>query len=152
MRNILEKNIVNMIDITREASEYKFNRDNIRPESILPHMIWLIQVKCSAALSGQGANLQVIRNDTSLPFITGDQPIINMKAKVVDVAPKEFVLYYPLSPKVAIIINGSDSHKEKRLDKKMEVDELNCMILEHSYEYIVSNIQDVLNGIIDLYI
>lgn len=152
MRNSIEKNIVDMIDITREVDRHNFNIDNIRPESILPHMIWLIQAKCSAALSGQGANLQVIRNDTSLPFITGDQPIINMKKKGGDVAPKEFVLYYPLSPKVAIIVNGSDSHKEKRLDKKIEVDELNCMILEHSYEYIVSNIQDVLDGIIDFHI
>lgn len=151
MRNNLKKNIVNMIDVTREFSEYKFNRDNIRPESILPHMIWLLQAKCSAALSGQGANMQVIRNDTSLPFITSDQPIINMKAKVADVAPKEFVLYYPLSPQVAIIINGPDSHREKRIDKKMEVNELNHMILEHSYEYVVGNIQNVLEGLIDFY-
>lgn len=151
MRNNLKKNIVNMINMTRKVSKYKFNRDNVRPESILPHMIWIIQAKCSAALSGQGANLQVIRNDTSLPFITGDQPIINMKAKGMNVTPDEFVLYYPLSPQVAIIVNGSDGHKEKRLDKKMEVNELNGMLLKHSYEYIVGNNQDVLDGIIDFY-
>ena len=138
--------------MTRGHDEYKFDRDKIRPESILPHMIWIIQAKCASELNRRGAKLQVIQNTTSLPFITGDQPIINMKAEVGDKEPEELVLYYPLSPEVAIIVNGSDRQREKQIDKKMQVDELNRKILEHSYEYVVGNNQGVLEGLIDMYL
>lgn len=152
MRNILKNNIAGMIDMTRGHDEYKFDRDHIRPESILPHMVWIMQAACSAALSRRNAKLQVIRNDTSLPFVTGDQPVINIKAEAIDKEPEEFVLYYPLSPHVAIMVNGSDKRKERIIEKKSEVDELNHKMLEHAYEYIVSNNQGVLAGIADMYL
>lgn len=78
--------------------------------------------------------------------------IINMKAEVGDKEPGELVLYYPLSPKIAIIVNGSDSQREKQTDNKMQVDELNHIILEHSYVYVVGNNQGVLEGLIDMYL
>lgn len=152
MRNILKNNITSMVDMTRGHDEYKFNRDNIRPESILPHMVWIVQAACTEALIKANAKLQVIRNDTSLPFITGDQPIINIKAEAVNKESDEFVLYYPLSPNVAIMVNGSDKRKERKIEKKIEVDELNRKMLEHAYEYIVGNNQNVLAGMADMYL
>lgn len=157
MRKILTSNIVDMLKVIRDYRksevgkkydniEIKFNPENVNPEHILPHMIWIIQAKCAAGLGK--ADLQVVRNRTSLPFITSDQPVINMKAKVGQEAPTEFVLYYPLSPEVAIIVNGGKGEKE--LDRKTAVDELNQMIWEHSFDYIVTNNEDVLNGMLEM--
>jgi len=45
-------------------------------------------------------SLLILENDTSSPFITGDQPIINLLA-----SSKLLAFYYPLSPTTAIILD-----------------------------------------------
>ncbi len=159
MRNQILDNIKKMIELAANSKfreediedvDLSFDTANIRPESILPHMVWIIETKCSAGLSRKNADLQIIRNETELPFITSDQPIINMKAELGGGAPDEFVLYYPLSPKVAVTINGGRG--ERILEKKSEVDNYNKMILDHSFEYVISNKKEVLEGLIDMYL
>lgn len=53
--------------------------------------------------------LALIRNKTPLKFITGDQPVANLLAKV-DAAksPEEISLYYPVSPDLALILSAED--------------------------------------------
>ena len=153
MRRQITDNIQNMVSLSKEyrnkndgEAEIKFNPANVDPEHILPHFVWIIQTKCSAGLAK--ADIQIIRNKTSLPFITSDQPVINMKAEVGKKAPNEFVLWYPLSPEVGVIINGSKG--EKSIDKKSEIDRLNNMIWQHSFEYIVGNNEELLRGMSDM--
>ena len=90
-----------------------------------------------------------ICSETDLPFITSDQPVINIKAEVGEKVPEELVLYYPLSPKVAVIINGGKG--EKRIEKKHEIDKYNKMIFDHSFEYVIADRKEVLEGMIDMY-
>ena len=104
MRNLILKSIQKMVELVKDYKakggstdglgevDLSFDENNIRPMSILPHFIWIIQTKCSAWLGGESAELKIIRNETGLPFITSDQPVINMKAEVVGKVPKEFVL------------------------------------------------------------
>lgn len=94
--------------------------------------------------------MTVLINDTALPFITSDQPIINKESASGNDSPKEFVLYYPLSPTVAITVNDRNRCKTKHIDKKSIVDDYNRKIIEHSYEYLVSNKESVLQGIIEM--
>lgn len=156
MRKVLKDNIQHMIGYTmqylnntKDKNTVNFDPENINPDHVLPHMVWIIQAKCSAALSGRNADLQIVRNETRLPFITSDQPVINMKAKVGDKAPDEFVLFYPMNPKTAIIINGGKS--EKTLEKSTEVDRFNRLIWDHAHEYIVADREELLNGMIEMY-
>jgi hypothetical protein len=52
----------------------------------------------------------LVDNTSDNPFITSDQPIINIAANPRDFAPpKSFELYYPLSPKKAMLILEPDS-------------------------------------------
>ena len=48
-----------------------------------------------------------------------------------------------------MIINGGKG--EKILDKKSQVDEFNKFIWDHSFEYIVVDRKEVLEGMIDMY-
>lgn len=49
--------------------------------------------------------LTVIHNRTHLPFITGDQPVINLAHEREDSgSPEKLVIYYPLSPDLAIVL------------------------------------------------
>ncbi len=156
MRNVINDNIQKMIhhikqylNNTTDTEFVNFDPDNVNPQHILPHMIWIIQAKCSAVLSGNNANLQIIRNETKLPFITSDQPVINTKAEVQGKAPDEFVLFYPMNPQTAIIINACKG--DKKLEKKSEVDSLNKQIWDHAHEYVVADREEILNGMIDMY-
>ncbi|WP_150141487.1 DUF4238 domain-containing protein, partial [Candidatus Enterovibrio escicola] len=53
-------------------------------------------------------------NETSEPFITSDNPIINVHESLKNIpkgqAPEYMDAYYPLSPKYAYMINNSDRY------------------------------------------
>ncbi len=154
MRGLIAGNIRSILkEYIKDRDEFssqeiiEFEPDNVDPEHILPHAVWLIQAKCSDGLAS--SDIQIVRNRTGLPFITTDQPVINMKAEVNGKAPDEFVLWYPISPSVGVIIN-SRSKEERILEKRLDVDKLNRMMWEHSFEYVVSDKEEVLKGMIEL--
>ena len=66
-----------------------------------------------------------------------------------DKAPDEFVLFYPMNPKTAIIINGGKGNK--KLGKTSVVDNLNKLIWDHAHEYIVADREELLKGMIEMY-
>lgn len=50
--------------------------------------------------------IRLIVNDTDVPFITGDQPVVNLQATPRgDEVPDFLSLYYPVSPQCAVFIN-----------------------------------------------
>lgn len=55
---------------------------------------------------------RLLTNRTSIPFITGDQPVINLVAA--DVGFESIVVdcefYYPLSPRKALVVGASDNY------------------------------------------
>lgn len=74
---------------------------------------WNILRHMFAANSGAGLYLErkqrpllVLENDTGLPFITGDQPIVNLvPSPDPDKPPELLAFYYPVSPATAIILD-----------------------------------------------
>jgi hypothetical protein len=53
-------------------------------------------------------SLLLLQNKSDIPFITGDQPVINTRAtyhSVINDLPEELVLYCPISPTIAILID-----------------------------------------------
>jgi hypothetical protein len=110
--------------------------------------IWMVLIKILASNMGFGISklkkFDLLINNTTLPFITCDQPCINLvadgnydKSAIVD----DFVLYYPLSPKIALIMSEDYSLYVKNSKKitREEVTKLNNMIFNHSLEQVYSN-------------
>lgn len=66
-----------------------------------------------------------VENPTAIPFITGDQPLINSVGDDVDLDgfAKDLVFYYPISPKSAIII---------KFTKTLGVRFIQCMPMKSS--------------------
>jgi hypothetical protein len=58
-------------------------------------------VGCSLFRERKLRRLCLIENDTSVPFVTADQPVINLRADGED-APEAMSIYYPISPKLAL--------------------------------------------------
>lgn len=90
-------------------------------------------------LRDMNAHLTLLINNTDIPLITSDQPVINLYAnynKVEEV--NKLVFYYPLSPNIAILINDDNSQDKIELDTN-NVDYYNNAMVNSSYQYIFAD-------------
>lgn len=90
-----------------------------------------------------------VRNKTSIPFVTCDQPVINLKNDDIDEDGfvKDFELYYPISPSRAIIISQNhllDEYGEILADESF-VEDKNRKMFENASLYIFANDKEILN-------
>ena len=151
MRGILIRNIQNMIDLSERIKGYEFDRTNVRAEHILPQASWVFFNILSTAFISRNAHLTVLKNNTTVPFITSDQPVINLKYEK-NKNPEEFVIYYPITPKVAITINDENRHFSKEIDSKSVIDDYNHKMVDHFNTYLIGNSKEILSGIVDMYL
>jgi hypothetical protein len=85
----------------------------------------------------QVGRLNLLHNESDFDFITGDQPIFNKKGHIkVNGNVKEFDLYFPITPKLAIQISDY-KEGEEFLDKDSVIN-YNKMIKSNSKEQIFS--------------
>lgn len=91
------------------------------------------------------SKIVLLKNKTTIPLLTGDQPAINMKHHLKDergfVA--SFELYYPISPNKALLfqVEGTENSITESSLSSEEVIRFNKAILEHS-EYFVFGTKD----------
>lgn len=88
------------------------------------------------------AKINLLVNNTNINFITGDQPIYNLLAKDNE-EPTEFELYYPISPKLALLI--SKHPKDIILKTEKTVIKLNNYIKQIAYESIFTDTKELLS-------
>jgi hypothetical protein len=70
--------------------------------NVLIHM-FASNIASSLYVERQRRKLVLIRNETDVPFVTGDQPVINLKADPPS-PPTELALYYPIAPHLALLL------------------------------------------------
>jgi hypothetical protein len=96
--------------------------------------------------------LMLLDNATNVPFITADQPVINIASGPKDkTPPMKFELYYPLSPRKAVLLLEPSSEFLPRNSSVSEtfVHLYNLRIAAHSYRQIFSTSPQVLESIRD---
>ena len=145
MRKVCQKNIHDMInEIKYKKITVNFLLENIDEKNLVPHLSLLLQSLCTDAFINRNAHLTVLKNFTTENFFTSDQPIINLKSKDNGSMPDEFVLYYPLSPKIAIIVNDNNVVNEIAIIDKNVIRKYNDKLIKEAYEYIVSSNEEQL--------
>jgi hypothetical protein len=83
------------------------------------------------------ANLQFLNNRTDEYFITGDQPIFNLKGTgSMEIAPTEFELFYPISPTQAIILSENNFQPLLEIEDVEKIKQFNLNICKNSKEQI----------------
>lgn len=93
--------------------------------------------------SNSGYCVKILRNDSSVPFITGDQPVVNTHANysIYDEETKELELYYPINPMMALLITSLNCEDKPAIvdieDNKVIM--YNTLIYNASEEQIYSN-------------
>jgi len=91
--------------------------------------------------------LVVLDNNTDTPFLTADQPIINLQYTHTGQPPEKFEFYYPLSPKKAMLLVELSSTLGDTPLSAVSVNNYNVTMVKNSYEQIFSNSEDYLNSI-----
>jgi hypothetical protein len=66
-------------------------------------LIFGFNIGCSLFLERKARRFIVVRNDTAVPFITSDQPIINLHRDG-ETPPEMASLYYPIAPRLALYL------------------------------------------------
>lgn len=95
--------------------------------------------------------LILIENETQIPFITSDQPLIN-SAAVGGLEPKTLDIYYPISPTVAIYLteNAVISTSNIVVNNMNEIDGYNKAIIGQAKEQLYANSKEVLERYVDV--
>jgi Protein of unknown function (DUF4238) len=91
--------------------------------------------------------LLVVENNTKTPFITTDQPIINLHFTNTREPPQEFEFYYPLSPAKAMFLVKKSSRRGDLPFEDFSVNTYNTMMLTNSYQQVFSNSEEYLKSI-----
>ena len=78
------------------------NASIFRLWNILTHLL-AMNVGASLFHERRQRSLVLIHNSTEVPFITGDQPVINLKSTWPH-PPQCLAIYYPISPKLALVL------------------------------------------------
>lgn len=91
-----------------------------------------------------------VKNNTDVPFITTDQPVINLLKDELDENRhvKELKLYYPISPTNAFIIcvdSNMEVFSEREIDRE-EVVKLNTKMKQEAHNFIFANNESELNA------
>lgn len=115
-------------------------RERICLENLHSFFMWEFQTACAYGLRKTNAHLTILTNKTNVPFITSDQPVINLKADYLDLSKEttELIFYYPITPNIAITINDGNTKGKINLSLQ-EVDEYNNAIINSSYQNIFAN-------------
>lgn len=137
---------------TKAVKERALQKDNVLFDDM--ERVWDVLSHILAAEAGRSffvdrRNFQIVvlDNDTQVPFITSDQPIINMltDGKSFDV-PKKMELYYPLSPTQAMLYLEKATPIGK-FNNPVSIDDAhryNRMMLDHSALRVFSSSEEYL--------
>jgi hypothetical protein len=91
--------------------------------------------------------LALLDNSTGTPFVTSDQPIVNLHHARTGEPPEKFELYYPLSPRRAMLLLESSSSLADFPVTEVSVNGYNTMMIANSYEQVFSNSEEYLSSI-----
>jgi hypothetical protein len=78
----------------------------VNPENVWNVLSHIVATSLTRSLVAESYQLHFLRPEGGAVFITGDQPVINVRNTATDPddVPNELDLYYPISPKLALLI------------------------------------------------
>lgn len=106
-------------------------------------------IGASLYLERKRRKLVLLRNETDVPFITGDQPVINLQA--MGAKTTSLSIFYPLSPALALWLGEVDEacpYPDEGLTGE-HVRSLNHMVSEASYQQVFADGPAVLESLME---
>jgi hypothetical protein len=140
---------------TKRARDAAVSQIGTKYKGCDPERLWSVSSHIVAASVGQSLyaerkqfRLMVVDNSTDTPFITADQPIINLHAKATGKIPDKLEFFYPLSPKKAmLLVETSNQRHIEPSPSPFAVNNYNVLMLRNAYEQVFSNSAEYLETI-----
>jgi uncharacterized protein DUF4238 len=85
-----------------EGTKKNGGKDISRIWDVISHM-FAVNIGMSLYLERTRRTLALVHNHTDIPFVTGDQPVLNLHAQGTT-PPETASLYYPVSPRLALLL------------------------------------------------
>lgn len=120
-----------------------------RTANVLVH-IYAVNLGYSLYADRERYRVVLLENRTEVPFVTADQPVINVASSPTETKPpNELELYYPLSPtRAMLLVEPSSSHYPHDLSvSPMSVHVYNSHMAAHSYQQIYGSSRQVLESV-----
>lgn len=91
--------------------------------------------------------LEIIENESDTPFITADQPVINLHgdADPASAPPERLEFFYPISPKRAMVFLEKNTALPLKVGE-LSVNNYNVRLAQHSHEQIFSDSREYLES------
>jgi putative heme iron utilization protein len=103
----------------------------------------------SLFLERRKRKLVLVRNDTDVPFVTADQPAINLKGTRPR-PPENLSIYYPISPQLALLL--ADVGEEPMFPAQgltaEQASALNRKVVEASHKQVFAQSRESLEGLL----
>jgi len=127
-------------DVVKRLAEASPSFDITRMWNILSHVLGM-NIGWSLYATRRNYRLVLLENLSETPLITGDQPILNTYAREDSMPPSELEFYYPLSPKLAMLLTDKiDAFQVDRgIMTSTDVETYNRLILRSSHEQVFSS-------------
>jgi hypothetical protein len=103
-------------------------------------LTYAFNIGCSLFLERKRRDLILICNDSVVPFITGDQPVVNLHGDG-ETGPDKLSMYYPISPRLALYLGEPNeaTNIARGAMAKEAVMELNLLIAKKSFTQIYAH-------------
>jgi len=127
-----------------EKEKYQVIVDSMARHWWLYSYVFGVNMSRSIFLDRHSMRQSLLVNHTGTPFITGDQPVINIHASVPEkksiTPPPSVDLYYPISPKIAYVIAESDKFGFGKVEVDAETaHDLNMKIARSAQVHVFGN-------------
>lgn len=120
-----------------------------RIANVLVH-IYAVNLGFSLYADRERYRIILLENRTDVPFVTADQPVVNIASNpTVTKPPDKFELYYPLSPtKAMLLVEPSSDHFPHDLAvSAVSVHVYNSLMAAHSYQQIYGSSRRALDSL-----
>jgi Protein of unknown function (DUF4238) len=113
--------------------------------SVLNHLV-AASVAYNLYANRNNFRLLLVENTTDTPFVTSDQPIINLHATLTRKPPDKLEFFYPLSPgKAMLLADASPAQNHRGALSSVAVNGYNLRMVKNAYEQVFSDSRDYLD-------
>jgi len=143
--NIDAKMTIGKDDIIRDFGEKYKNVDFTKFFTYIKYLL-AYQLSYTFASETHKYSLYLLLNKTDIGFITSDQPLFNINYALThdDFENKDFDIFYPISPNIAIRLKTDETMKTyciKEIVDESEITMLNQLMFQEAYHFVYSHIE-----------
>ncbi|HDR7625120.1 DUF4238 domain-containing protein (plasmid) [Bacillus mycoides] len=149
--NMLKNNIQESVRAGQKQNKFQYPIDHTLIDNIWSVLYVIFARRFASGISFSNSHrFLILKNNSTISFITGDQPVINTRTDYSDFTEaKELELYYPLTPSLALLITPLRNGNKDQSIFEVQEDEVklyNDLIFKASHELLFANDETVLQS------